>query len=146
MYISLEEIVGIAVIAGLVITIIILAVYICVKRLCTGGYSSPRPVYEAKYYQVDFEVPPDEFTCPISLDVMKDPVVCADGHTYERESISKWLKKQRRSPKTGQVIDHLMLVPNWNLKSLIYSQAAVTAAGGATNADAECRSKSADYV
>lgn len=30
---------------------------------------------------------PDEFCCPISLDLMRDPVIVASGHTYDRSSI-----------------------------------------------------------
>ncbi|KAL0341250.1 UNVERIFIED_CONTAM: U-box domain-containing protein 1 [Sesamum radiatum] len=34
---------------------------------------------------------PDEFRCPISLDLMKDPVIVASGHTYDRNSIAQWI-------------------------------------------------------
>ena len=34
---------------------------------------------------------PVQIVCPISHDVMLDPVVAADGHTYERAQIEKWL-------------------------------------------------------
>ena len=29
--------------------------------------------------------------CPITHEVMEDPVVCADGHSYERAAITQWL-------------------------------------------------------
>ena len=29
-------------------------------------------------------------TCPITQDIMTDPVMTADGHTYEREAIEHW--------------------------------------------------------
>ncbi|KAG8074447.1 hypothetical protein GUJ93_ZPchr0006g44136 [Zizania palustris] len=35
---------------------------------------------------------PDDFHCPISLDLMKDPVIVATGQTYERGCIERWLK------------------------------------------------------
>lgn len=28
-----------------------------------------------------------DYLCPITQDLMKDPVVAADGHSYEKESI-----------------------------------------------------------
>ena len=34
----------------------------------------------------------EEFLCPISKDVMEDPVVAADGITYERSTIEKWIR------------------------------------------------------
>ncbi|XP_020598628.1 U-box domain-containing protein 1-like [Phalaenopsis equestris] len=63
---------------------------------------------------------PDEFRCPITLDLMKDPVVLASGHTYDRSSISRWLKSGHQTcPKSGQKLSHMALIPNYNLKSLV---------------------------
>ena len=33
---------------------------------------------------------PQNYICPITLDLMKDPVVAADGQSYEREAIMEW--------------------------------------------------------
>ncbi len=47
------------------------------------------------------------FECPINYDLMHDPVLCADGHTYERASIEEWIAQSRTrgqpcvSPQTG---------------------------------------------
>ena len=35
--------------------------------------------------------PPPPFMCPISHEVARDPVSCADGHSYERAHIERWL-------------------------------------------------------
>ena len=40
----------------------------------------------------------ESITCPISGEVMKDPVLAADGYTYDRASISKWLATNSKSP------------------------------------------------
>mmetsp|Transcript_14072 Transcript_14072/g.20798 ORF Transcript_14072/g.20798 Transcript_14072/m.20798 type:complete len:478 (+) Transcript_14072:189-1622(+) len=61
----------------------------------------------------------DEFSCPITRELMRDPVIAADGHTYDREAIEMWLRSHNTSPRTGQLMDHLILVPNHNLKRLI---------------------------
>ncbi|KAL0911999.1 hypothetical protein M5K25_017940 [Dendrobium thyrsiflorum] len=62
---------------------------------------------------------PDEFRCPITLDLMKDPVVLASGHTYDRCSISQWINSGHQTcPKSGQKLIHMALIPNYNLKSL----------------------------
>ena len=37
------------------------------------------------------EQPPDVFTCPITQDLIVDPVLAMDGHTYERRVIEDWL-------------------------------------------------------
>lgn len=62
---------------------------------------------------------PDEYKCPISMELMVDPVVCSDGHTYERDSIERLFRTNKyRSPLTREKITK-MLIPNVNLKKLI---------------------------
>jgi hypothetical protein len=36
--------------------------------------------------------PPEAYLCPISRELMRDPVVACDGHTYERRAITEWIK------------------------------------------------------
>ncbi|CAM6027344.1 unnamed protein product [Sphagnum balticum] len=63
---------------------------------------------------------PDDFKCPISLDLMKDPVIVATGQTYERAFIQKWLDAGNRTcPKTGLILAHTNLTPNYVLRSVI---------------------------
>jgi hypothetical protein len=35
----------------------------------------------------------DELSCPISFQLMTDPVVADDGHTYQRHAIEAWINK-----------------------------------------------------
>ncbi|KAK7318848.1 hypothetical protein RJT34_03555 [Clitoria ternatea] len=63
---------------------------------------------------------PKDFCCPISLDLMHDPVIISTGQTYDRMSISRWMEEGHCTcPKTGQMLDHNRLVPNRALKNLI---------------------------
>ncbi|KAG6491114.1 U-box domain-containing protein 12-like [Zingiber officinale] len=63
---------------------------------------------------------PDDFRCPISLELMKDPVIVSTGQTYERSYIQKWLESGHKTcPKTQQPLTHSTLTPNFVLKSLI---------------------------
>jgi hypothetical protein len=63
---------------------------------------------------------PADFRCPISLDLMRDPVVMATGQTYDRESIALWIESGHNTcPKTGQALVHTSLIPNQALKNLI---------------------------
>jgi hypothetical protein len=64
--------------------------------------------------------PPDTFLCPITNEVMDDPVVAADGHTYEREAIETWFRRRNTSPMTNQVIAPTLL-PNFLVRSMIAS-------------------------
>lgn len=63
---------------------------------------------------------PDEFLCPITREVMSDPVIAADGYTYERASIQEWLTSGRlTSPMTNAPLKSNVLTPNRMLKLLI---------------------------
>mmetsp|Transcript_20772 Transcript_20772/g.24556 ORF Transcript_20772/g.24556 Transcript_20772/m.24556 type:complete len:344 (+) Transcript_20772:50-1081(+) len=62
---------------------------------------------------------PWEFECPITLDVMEDPVIAADGKTYEREAIEDWLLKSGGASIDGTMLPHCNLVPNYRLKEEI---------------------------
>ena len=65
---------------------------------------------------------PVDFRCPITTAVMRDPVVAADGHTYERQAIATWLATHNTSPLTREVIPFPpALTPNRNLVSPIAS-------------------------
>lgn len=61
---------------------------------------------------------PREFFCPISLDIMQNPVCAQDGHTYERREIVQWLCRNHKSPKTLLDMGN-HLVDNLALKSMI---------------------------
>ena len=63
---------------------------------------------------------PDEFLCPITREIMLDPVSAADGHTYERTAIEEWLRAGNgRSPATNEALGSRVLTPNHTLKRLI---------------------------
>ncbi|XP_043705010.1 U-box domain-containing protein 14-like [Telopea speciosissima] len=63
---------------------------------------------------------PDDFRCPISLELMKDPVIVSTGQTYERSCIQKWLDAGHKTcPKMQLTLVHTALTPNYVLKGLI---------------------------
>lgn len=47
---------------------------------------------------------PLEFVDCITQEIMRDPVITADGHSYERTAIETWLRHHDTSPKTGEVL------------------------------------------
>lgn len=59
--------------------------------------------------------PPEDFVCPITQQLMIDPVQASDGHTYEREAIRKWFEKNSTSPMRN----HL---PNKDLVSNLFAK------------------------
>jgi len=72
------------------------------------------------------------FCCSLSGGLFEFPVLALDGYTYEKEKIEQWIEVQldknevyvdRRgkwlSPKTGVLLDSTLLVPNFDIKSLM---------------------------
>ncbi|WCJ35748.1 U-box domain-containing protein 21 [Euphorbia peplus] len=63
---------------------------------------------------------PDHFICPISLDLMKDPVTLSSGITCDRESLEAWLEDGNVTcPVTDQVLTSFDQIPNHSLQKLI---------------------------
>jgi len=73
-----------------------------------------------KHLQLEADIP-DHFCCPITLSIMKDPVMSPSGHTYERKSIEEYLEKNKKDPITGAALTQEELRPNRALKDAITS-------------------------
>ncbi|EQC28380.1 hypothetical protein SDRG_13927 [Saprolegnia diclina VS20] len=71
--------------------------------------------------------PPSAYLCPITQDVMVDPVVTMDGHSYERSAIVRWIQRSQAesragvatSPLTNLPLRSTQLIPNLALKKAI---------------------------
>ncbi|KAL5799111.1 hypothetical protein ACOSQ2_003931 [Xanthoceras sorbifolium] len=66
---------------------------------------------------------PVDFRCPISMEMMRDPVTICTGVTYERKNIEKWFSTYKKNicPATMQPIHSFDITPNHTLKRLIDS-------------------------
>ena len=64
---------------------------------------------------------PDDFICPITAEIMTDPVSTSDGFTYERAAITEWLRTKDTSPKTGAKLESKALIPIHSLRNMIRS-------------------------
>lgn len=83
------------------------------------GTSTPPAASRRRSSSADLTFPAD-FRCPITLDLMRDPVVVSTGQTYDRSSINLWIEAGHNTcPKTGQTLVHTELIPNRALKNLI---------------------------
>ena len=66
-----------------------------------------------------------DFRCPLGLQLMREPVMLEDGHSYEKANINRWFhqqeleEKQASSPVTRTVLQSTQLVVNLNLKNTI---------------------------
>ncbi|KAK1274655.1 U-box domain-containing protein 18 [Acorus gramineus] len=62
----------------------------------------------------------EDLRCPISLELMLDPVTVSTGQTYDRASIKRWMRAGNLNcPVTGERLASTKLVPNLTLKKLI---------------------------
>ena len=91
-------------------------------RVCSEAEAALEP---APALRLDLErLPPDAdvpgaFLCPISLALMQDPVVAADGHSYERCYITRWLASKTVSPKNNTPLASAEFFCNYNLRTAI---------------------------
>jgi hypothetical protein len=56
--------------------------------------------------------------CPITGEIMKEPVTTPDGNTYEKEAILQWLHNHNTEPQTRNPLYVNQLIPNRALKVL----------------------------
>lgn len=60
------------------------------------------------------------YVCPLSHEIMIDPVIAYDGYTYERSAIEEWFKRKNTSPMTLETLGSRHLIPKRTLRSSIY--------------------------
>jgi len=73
---------------------------------------------EEQQPEFDQEVP-DEFVCPITCEIIREPVVALDGFVYEKDAIESWFTQSNRSPTTNEPLDSIAVVPCHTLRCLI---------------------------
>jgi len=66
------------------------------------------------------EEPPDAFMCPITKEIMLDPVIDKEGNSYERAAIMEWLRNHNTSPVTRNPLSQDDLTENRALKNAIH--------------------------
>jgi serine/threonine protein kinase len=62
---------------------------------------------------------PWTYICPIGGNIMRNPVICSDGFTYDLENIEAWLMQTSKSPITNDVLKHRRLIQNTTLSVVI---------------------------
>lgn len=61
----------------------------------------------------------DMLLCPITLQLMTDPVMDCNGHTFERSAIVAWYAAHDTSPITNQLVANKNLTVNYAIKQLL---------------------------
>lgn len=65
---------------------------------------------------------PSDFMCPITLDVMVNPLMSRHGHSFERDAILEWISNgTRQCPLTRKPVRLNDFVPNSALEMKIWS-------------------------
>ena len=61
----------------------------------------------------------DKYLCPITRQIMVEPVVDALGNTYDKEAIKEWLKTHKTTPMTNEELPDTNLTPTKTIKAEI---------------------------
>ena len=79
------------------------------------------PQYKINLKRLEFfkEKFMDALTCPISLEIFRDPVIVSNGHTYEREYIKKIIEENGKDPLTRENLDKDKIIGNYLVEKLI---------------------------
>ena len=86
---------------------------------CCAQVGLSRPTSNVSPPQPENDEIPDALICPITQEIMTDPVIAADGHTYERRAILAWFIEHSTSPMTNKELSNLQVVPNQVVLDLI---------------------------
>ena len=78
------------------------------------GFSSHRAYHDL----TNTQHLPHSIFCPIMHAPMQDPVIAADGFSYEREALERWFEKRSISPMTRQKIPTAM-ISNHTLRNTV---------------------------
>ena len=62
---------------------------------------------------------PIEYLCPITQEIMSDPVVTDYGHSYEKQEIEEHTRCKGADPQTRKPLSLSQIHPNLTLKNLI---------------------------
>lgn len=63
---------------------------------------------------------PRSFICPLTMEAMVDPVMDAEGNSFERAALLQWLSYYRVSPISRQPLNANLVVPNFSLREIIH--------------------------
>tara|TARA_X000000950_G_C13914702_1_gene660411 strand:- start:312 stop:1784 length:1473 start_codon:yes stop_codon:yes gene_type:complete len=88
-----------------------------ITRYYENGIVIPSVLFYLKKKLLKVEIPL-HFLCPISKEIMLEPVTTSSGFTYERKNIIKWMDNKKTDPLTREKIDY-KLYNNFILKTII---------------------------
>ncbi|CAN6207759.1 unnamed protein product [Urochloa humidicola] len=95
---------------------------ISTPQRCISTMESENVSFDDQNNLLGAVTPPPELCCPMSMKLMRDPVIIASGQTYERENIERWFKEGYDTcPRTQIKLQNLTVTPNACMKAVIYN-------------------------
>lgn len=89
-------------------------------RIDYGKADEPAPAPAPRAASYLARINPEGLQCPITLELMTDPVTLATGQTYDRASIKRWVKSGCRTcPVTGEKLRSADVVPNVAVRGIV---------------------------
>ena len=73
---------------------------------------------QQKYEKLSFPQYPT-IICPITQEIMVEPVIAFDGQSYEKTAIEQWFQSNNKSPSNGTELPSRILIANHSLRKLI---------------------------
>ena len=94
------------------------------NKILRAVQSLCHPQHLSTSYSDDSRTLLPELLCPITHEIMREPVVAADGYSYEKNAILTWIGNgNTTSPMTNEPLPDLKVIPNRTLSLLIQSSA-----------------------
>ncbi|KAG7358829.1 U-box domain containing protein [Nitzschia inconspicua] len=88
---------------------------------------------------------PDEFICPLTLEIFSDPLISKHGHNFERRAILEWLAEgSSECPLTRKPLSPSMLIPNVQMRLKVKKWQEENKMEASTNG-LEARDKTEDF-
>lgn len=89
------------------------------RRLDDAVWNSWNKLVDRSVIGGDMKPLPESFYCPITSEIMSDPVITPNGHTFERVAIEHWVRANGTNPISRDALQLKKLRRNNNLYMLI---------------------------
>jgi hypothetical protein len=93
---------------------------------------------EEKNITLTLDDAPDELCCPITCELMDDPVKVCDGFIYDRDAIEEWFQMHDTSPMTNLKLENKTLTPDHTTANLVKAFREKCASSSSSSSSSSC--------
>ena len=90
--------------------------YSKIKKQIGGGMIEATVELNSIEFTMEF---PESLCCPITFELLEDPVTTIEGFTYNRNWIEQYFSRSNISPSTNELIENKSLIPNYDIREII---------------------------